>query len=60
MRKRKGNILAGDSGTRLHPATMGRGDARIDARRLEALAERFAKRGYGDDLRELAAEGPAA
>ena len=32
----------------------------IDGKRLEALAARYAKSGYGEYLRELAAEGPAA
>lgn len=32
----------------------------IDGRQLEALSARYAKSGYGEYLRELAAEGPAA
>ena len=32
----------------------------IDGKRLEVLAARYAKSGYGEYLRELAAEGPAA
>jgi glucose-1-phosphate thymidylyltransferase len=31
----------------------------IDGRQLETLAARHAKSGYGEYLRELAAEGPA-
>ena len=51
---RRGIILAGGSGTRLHPVILGRGDAWrsgwINDAQLTRLAEACRKSGYGEYL----------